>query len=261
MRRAGGRVARVPDRDLAVQTAQLLLGENLGDEAEVAEHGQTAVVGDSDTGRLLPAMLEREEAEVADAGDVAVGRADAEDAAHQATAPRTRRFGQSSFSTSAGVQASTTEPYAASPPQVEASPLQSAASASASSSPPSETSCASESSGAERQRNAISAACSASESPASASRMQSPDRQPEGICRTSCTRPTQPTTGVGGIARPSLSLSRWTSTPAPSRAISASDEASPAAPQSWSEATSPASTSSSDDSISFLPVKGSPIWN
>ena len=52
--------------------------------------------------------------------------------------------------------------------------------------------------------------------------------------------------------------SRWTSTPAPSRAISASEEASPAAPQSWSDSTSPRSTSSSEASISFLPVNGSP---
>src|SRR5512133_1780198 len=51
-----------------------------------------------------------------------------------------------------------------------------------------------------------------------------------------------------------------TSTPAPSRAISASAEARPAAPQSWSDSTSPCSTSSWLASISFLPVKGSPIW-
>ena len=48
--------------------------------------------------------------------------------------------------------------------------------------------------------------------------------------------------------------------PAPSRAISASAEASPAAPQSWSDSTSPRSTSSTETSISFLPVNGSPIW-
>ena len=48
--------------------------------------------------------------------------------------------------------------------------------------------------------------------------------------------------------------------PAPSRAISESDDASPAAPQSCSDSTSPRSTSSRLDSISFLPVNGSPIW-
>ena len=45
-----------------------------------------------------------------------------------------------------------------------------------------------------------------------------------------------------------------------SRAISDRDEASPAAPQSCSDSTSPRSTSSPDASISFLPVNGSPIW-
>ena len=46
--------------------------------------------------------------------------------------------------------------------------------------------------------------------------------------------------------------------PAPSPAISESAEASPAAPQSCSDSTSPLSTSSSETSISFLPVNGSP---
>ena len=46
--------------------------------------------------------------------------------------------------------------------------------------------------------------------------------------------------------------------PVPSRAISESDEASPAAPRSCSDSTSPPSTSSRLVSISFLPVKGSP---
>ena len=55
--------------------------------------------------------------------------------------------------------------------------------------------------------------------------------------------------------------SRWTSTPAPPfEAISASDEASPAAPQSWSDSTRSPSTSSRLASISFLPVNGSPTW-
>ena len=48
--------------------------------------------------------------------------------------------------------------------------------------------------------------------------------------------------------------------PPPPRAISASEDASPAAPQSWSETTRSRSTSSRLDSISFLPVNGSPIW-
>ncbi len=44
-----------------------------------------------------------------------------------------------------------------------------------------------------------------------------------------------------------------------SAAISDSDEAIPAAPQSCSDSTSPDDTSSTDASISFLPVNGSPI--
>ena len=46
--------------------------------------------------------------------------------------------------------------------------------------------------------------------------------------------------------------------PAPSRAISESEDASPAAPQSCSDSTRPPSTSSTETSISFLPVNGSP---
>jgi hypothetical protein len=46
--------------------------------------------------------------------------------------------------------------------------------------------------------------------------------------------------------------------PAPSEAISDSAEARPAAPQSCSDSTSPDSTSSTETSISFLPVNGSP---
>ncbi len=44
-----------------------------------------------------------------------------------------------------------------------------------------------------------------------------------------------------------------------SAAISAREEASPAAPQSWSDSTSPDWTSSTDASMSFFPVNGSPI--
>ena len=93
--RAGGRVARVADRRVAVQAAQLLFVEDLGDEAHVAQHRQAAVVRDGDPGRLLAAVLEREEPEEGDARDVALRRADAEDAAHQATIPSSGSCGQS----------------------------------------------------------------------------------------------------------------------------------------------------------------------
>src|SRR5262249_33512944 len=86
-RRAGRRVAVVADRHLAAQAAELLLVEDLGPEAEVAQTRQAAVLGDRDSGRLLAAMLEREEAEVREPRHVAVGCVDAEHAAHQATTP------------------------------------------------------------------------------------------------------------------------------------------------------------------------------
>ena len=128
------------DRDLAVQAAQLLLGEDLCDEAQVAEDGQPAVVGDGDARGLLAAVLEREEAEIADTRDIAVGGADAEDAAHQSTAPTRRMFGQPSCAKSSGEQARRTEPYGAVPSAQASRPLHAPASATARSSPPSPTS-------------------------------------------------------------------------------------------------------------------------
>ena len=82
VRRARGRVARMADRRVTLQAAQLLLGEDLGDEAHVSQHGETALVGDGDSGRFLPAVLQREQAEVRDARYVTVWSANAEDAAH-----------------------------------------------------------------------------------------------------------------------------------------------------------------------------------
>ena len=70
------------DGDLALETAQVLLVEDLGDEAHVPEHGEAPAVGHGDARRLLPAVLEGEEPEVRDARDVAVRRANAEDTTH-----------------------------------------------------------------------------------------------------------------------------------------------------------------------------------
>ena len=64
LRRARRRVARVADRDLAAQAVELLLVEHLRDEPEIAQRRQAAVLGDGDPGRLLAAMLQREEPEV-----------------------------------------------------------------------------------------------------------------------------------------------------------------------------------------------------
>ena len=62
--RTGGRVARVTDRNLAGQRLQLLLVEDVRDEPHLAEDRETALVGHRDPGRLLPAVLEREQPEV-----------------------------------------------------------------------------------------------------------------------------------------------------------------------------------------------------
>ncbi len=73
VRRARGRVARVADRELAGQSTQLLLVEDLGHEAHVAKGRQVAAVRHRDAGRLLAAVLEREEPEVREPRDVALG--------------------------------------------------------------------------------------------------------------------------------------------------------------------------------------------
>ncbi len=58
------------DRGVALEAAEVLLVEDLRDEAHVAEHREPALVGGRDARRLLAAMLQREEAEVRDARDV-----------------------------------------------------------------------------------------------------------------------------------------------------------------------------------------------
>ena len=93
------------DRHLAAQAVQLLLVEDLRDETEIAERGQAPVLGDRDAGRLLAAVLQREEAEVRESRDVALGGVDAEDAAHQRTIPISTSPFEPSLSTSSGAQA------------------------------------------------------------------------------------------------------------------------------------------------------------
>ncbi len=62
--RTGGRVARVTDRNLAGQRLQLLLVEDVRDEPHLAQDRETTLVGHRDPGRLLAAVLEREQPEV-----------------------------------------------------------------------------------------------------------------------------------------------------------------------------------------------------
>ena len=71
------------DRDLARKRLQLLLVEDLRDEAHVADGREPPPLRDRDACGLLPAMLEREEAEVREPRDVPLLRADAEHATHQ----------------------------------------------------------------------------------------------------------------------------------------------------------------------------------
>ena len=70
------------DRHLAGERAQLVLVEDLADEAEVAlGHDVAASRAHGDPRGLLAAVLERVEREVGEPGDVVPGRVDAEDAA------------------------------------------------------------------------------------------------------------------------------------------------------------------------------------
>ena len=82
LRGAGGRVADVADRHVADQRAELVLVEDLGDQALVADrHDAPAAGRGGDPGRLLPAVLEGEQGEVGEARDVMARRIYAEHAA------------------------------------------------------------------------------------------------------------------------------------------------------------------------------------
>ena len=71
---AGRRVAHVADRELAGERAQVVLAEDLADEAEVAARDDVpAAVGGGDARRLLAAVLERVEREVGEPRDLVAG--------------------------------------------------------------------------------------------------------------------------------------------------------------------------------------------
>ncbi len=70
---AGGGVARVPDRDVALERCQRGLVEDLGDQAHVLVDEDLAAVADRDAGRLLAAVLQGVEAVVGQLGDVLPG--------------------------------------------------------------------------------------------------------------------------------------------------------------------------------------------
>ena len=78
---AGRRVPGVPDRDGALQRLQRALVEDLRDQAHVLVDEDLVAVADRDAGGLLPAMLQRVEAEVGELRDLLAGGPDPEDAA------------------------------------------------------------------------------------------------------------------------------------------------------------------------------------
>ena len=81
VRAAGRGVAAVADGDVPLQGAQRGLVEDLGDQAHVLVDEDLLAVAGRDAGRLLPAVLQRVEAEVGELGDLLAGGPDAEDAA------------------------------------------------------------------------------------------------------------------------------------------------------------------------------------
>ena len=78
---AGRAVARVADRDRALERLERRLVEDLRDEAHVLVDEDLAAVAHRDAGRFLPAVLQGVEAEVGELGDFLAGSPDAEHAA------------------------------------------------------------------------------------------------------------------------------------------------------------------------------------
>ena len=80
--RAGRRVADVADRELAGERAQVVLGEHLADEPELAARDDVpAAVGRGDARGLLAAVLERVQREVRQTRHLVTGRVQSEHSA------------------------------------------------------------------------------------------------------------------------------------------------------------------------------------
>ena len=75
------RVPGVTDRDVPVQRIQRRFVEDLRDQAHVLVDEDLATIRGRDPCRLLPAMLERVEAEVGQLGDLLAGRPHPENSA------------------------------------------------------------------------------------------------------------------------------------------------------------------------------------
>jgi len=78
----------VADRELPLQAREAPFVEHLGDEPEIAERSEPPVLADRDPRRLLPAVLQRVQPEVGQPRNIALRRADSEDAAHLADDPQ-----------------------------------------------------------------------------------------------------------------------------------------------------------------------------
>ena len=197
--RAGRRVAGVADRELAREPRELALVEHLGDEAQVAQSGQPALVGDGDAGRLLAAVLERAEPEVGEPGDVAAGGAGAEDAAHQ-TRPSSSAPAKSSALVVLGARVTITPgPVGAGERGLDAAPARRPRAARRR--PRGDVVGEGEAVGvAPDERDELGARARAGR------RRGRRAASATGRAARSRTSPTQPTTGVGGIGRPPVSL-------------------------------------------------------
>ncbi len=80
-RRPRGGVASVTDPDVAGQSGQGPLVEDLCDQSHVLEHGHGLTIRHGDAGALLPAVLQGEEPEVGEMGRVLTRRVHTEYAA------------------------------------------------------------------------------------------------------------------------------------------------------------------------------------
>ena len=76
----GGAVAYVTHSQLAGERRQVGIGEHLVDQAKVLADKDGVAIAHGNAGRLLPAVLQGEQSEVGQSGNVAAGRPDAEDA-------------------------------------------------------------------------------------------------------------------------------------------------------------------------------------
>ncbi len=121
--RAGRRVAAVGDRQVAAQRWQAAFVEDLGDHAEVLVDHHALAVADGHAGRLLAAMLEREEGQRREAGRLLARGMDADDAAHRLRPPRRAPVAARTATRGRAPAASTSRASATPAPRSSAAPV------------------------------------------------------------------------------------------------------------------------------------------